>query len=210
MARLKTSGELILENQKLRNQISRYKQVARLVPYLDDSTLKGGYRIVNSIQERDDIDCCHRKIGMVVSVKISETEYKNYRLTGTSVCTNNWVEVTSDGTVPGLSAYQVWLSLGNVGSEQDFIDSLQGEEGPQGVPGETGPQGQVGPAGEPGPQGPIGNTGPQGPQGLQGEMGEISLLTFDVNDNMHLIMQLETNTNLNFTLDVNGHLILTN
>ena len=31
----------------------------------------------------------------------------------------------------GKSAYEIWLELGNVGTEQDFIDSLkvQGEEG---------------------------------------------------------------------------------
>ena len=27
---------------------------------------------------------------------------------------------------PGLSAYEVWLSLGNIGSKQDFIQSLRG------------------------------------------------------------------------------------
>jgi hypothetical protein len=32
----------------------------------------------------------------------------------------------------GLSAYQIWLSLGNVGSEQDFLNSLVGPLGPQG------------------------------------------------------------------------------
>jgi hypothetical protein len=47
----------------------------------------------------------------------------------------------------GLSTYEVWLALGNEGTEQDFIDSLtgpagpQGEQGPQGVPGETGTSG---------------------------------------------------------------------
>lgn len=29
----------------------------------------------------------------------------------------------------GASAYQVWLSLGNTGTEQEFIDSLKGEDG---------------------------------------------------------------------------------
>ena len=29
----------------------------------------------------------------------------------------------------GLSAYQVWLDLGNTGTEQDFIDSLRGADG---------------------------------------------------------------------------------
>ena len=33
----------------------------------------------------------------------------------------------------GLSAYQVWLTLGNYGTEQDFINSLRGESGVNGV-----------------------------------------------------------------------------
>jgi hypothetical protein len=33
----------------------------------------------------------------------------------------------------GDSAYEVWISLGNTGTEQDFIDSLQGPAGPAGV-----------------------------------------------------------------------------
>ena len=80
----------------------------------------------------------------------------------------------------GLSAYEIWLSLGNEGNEQDFIASL------------TGPQGQCGNCddsyeeedededddeedqsntGSTGPQGPIGPQGPQGAQGIQGEVG---------------------------------------
>lgn len=47
----------------------------------------------------------------------------------------------------GLSAYEVWLSLGNAGTEQDFIDSLTGPEGPQGPQGEVGPQGPAGTGG---------------------------------------------------------------
>lgn len=57
---------------------------------------------------------------------------------------------SGDNGLNGLSAYQIWLDLGNTGTEQDFIDSL------------TGPQG---PAGEQGIQGEIGATGPQGPAG---------------------------------------------
>jgi len=45
----------------------------------------------------------------------------------------------------GLSAYEIWLSEGNTGTEQDFLDSLVGADGPQGEPG---PQGIPGPAGE--------------------------------------------------------------
>lgn len=44
------------------------------------------------------------------------------------------VTVTRGGQGPeGKSAYQVWLEEGNTGSEQDFLDSLQGEPG-EGVP----------------------------------------------------------------------------
>ncbi len=35
----------------------------------------------------------------------------------------------------GQSAYEIWLDLGNTGTEQDFIDSLVGPEGPQGADG---------------------------------------------------------------------------
>jgi hypothetical protein len=84
------------------------------------------------------------------------------------------------------SAYEAWLSLGNVGTEQDFLDTLvstvPGPQGPQGPQGLTGPQGPVGPKGDTGDtgpqgpqgvQGPQGLVGPQGPQGEQGIQGEI-------------------------------------
>lgn len=139
------------ENIKLRKQISQYRQVAGLETYIDDDTLKGGYRVVNSIQERDNIDCCHRKIGMIVTLETLEEGYKNYRLVGENPCSNNWVEVTGDGV-----------------------------------------------------------QGPPGPPGPTGETGGISLLTFEVNEEMRLLMNIETNTNLDFQLDENGHLILIN
>lgn len=68
----------------------------------------------------------------------------------------------------GKSAYEIWLSLGNEGSETDFIASLKG---PKGDPGEQGPVGPQGPKGEPGPQGLKGDTGPQGPKGEKGDIG---------------------------------------
>ena len=56
----------------------------------------------------------------------------------------------------GKSAYQIWLEEGNIGTKQDFLDSLKGEPGP------AGPQG---------PQGVKGETGSQGPQGKEGAAG---------------------------------------
>jgi len=76
----------------------------------------------------------------------------------------------------GLSAYQVWLNLGNTGTEAAFIASLTGPagtQGPQGLTGSTGPQGEQGPMGPMGwgMPGMDGMTGPQGPQGPQGPAG---------------------------------------
>lgn len=65
----------------------------------------------------------------------------------------------------GDSAYQVWLSEGNTGTVQDYLNSLKGEKGdtgPQGEQGIQGPQGNVGPKGDKGDKGDI---GPQGDKG---------------------------------------------
>jgi hypothetical protein len=67
----------------------------------------------------------------------------------------------SNGT-NGESAYQVWIGLGNTGTETDFINSLTG---PQGAPGATGSQGAQG---IDGPQGPAGANGTNGTNGLDG------------------------------------------
>jgi hypothetical protein len=40
--------------------------------------------------------------------------------------------------VDGKSAYEIWLDEGNTGTEQDFLDSLVGEDGAQGPPGANG------------------------------------------------------------------------
>ena len=44
----------------------------------------------------------------------------------------------------GLSAYEVWLSLGNSGTEQDFITSLRGQDGASGTNGTDGIDGDDG------------------------------------------------------------------
>lgn len=68
----------------------------------------------------------------------------------------------------GLSAYQIAVSGGFVGTEAQWIASLEGPQGPQGIQGATGP---TGPVGAIGPAGPQGDQGPQGPQGLPGSDG---------------------------------------
>jgi hypothetical protein len=66
-----------------------------------------------------------------------------------------------DGTdgAPGLSAYQLALAHGFVGSETEWLLSLVGPRGEQGQPGQPGPQGA---RGEPGPAGRDGRDAPAG------------------------------------------------
>lgn len=45
-----------------------------------------------------------------------------------------YIRATANCTECGKSAYQIWLDLGNTGTEQDFIDSLTGPKGDQGDP----------------------------------------------------------------------------
>ena len=82
-----------------------------------------------------------------------------------------------DGVIghDGASAYEIWLSQGNVGTEEDFLASLVGPTGPQGPQGIQGPQciqGETGPQGVQGEQGPAGATGPTGPTGPKGDPGD--------------------------------------
>jgi hypothetical protein len=61
----------------------------------------------------------------------------------------------ADGAIgaTGISAYELWLKLGNTGDEQAFLDSLIGVAGDGGYIGETGlsgPEGTVGPNGSTG------------------------------------------------------------
>lgn len=45
----------------------------------------------------------------------------------------------------GASAYEVWLAAGNSGTVGDFLASLKGDQGEQGLPGEGTPAIAVGP-----------------------------------------------------------------
>ena len=86
---------------------------------------------------------------------------------------NHNVTVLGDAGPQGItSAYESWLDVGNVGTEQDFLDTLVGPQGPQGDQGIQGPQGATGPQGPTGADGPQGPQGIQGPQGVQGPQGD--------------------------------------
>lgn len=66
----------------------------------------------------------------------------------------------------GASAYDIWLLEGNVGTEDDFLLSLKGEQG------DKGDKGEQGIAGEKGEQGTQGAQGEQGAQGIKGDKGD--------------------------------------
>lgn len=72
----------------------------------------------------------------------------------------------------GESAYQTALRLNPaIGTESEWLQSLQGPEGPQGPVGPTGPIGPAGPQGLTGAAGPTGDIGPMGPAGPEGPAG---------------------------------------
>ncbi len=79
---------------------------------------------------------------------------------------------------PGLSAYEIAVESGFVGTQAQWLASLQGPAGPSGEKGETGPKGEKGEtgakgdAGAVGPQGPKGDTGPAGAAGRTPVKGE--------------------------------------
>ena len=99
----------------------------------------------------------------VILVREDELGYFSYSRDG-----EIWKSVTPNGA-PGLSAYECALKLGFVGTEEEWLESLNGTQGPQG---ETGPQGPKGDRGEIGPQGPKGEQGEQGLIGPKGDTGE--------------------------------------
>lgn len=91
--------KLIAENKSLKDKIDQYRQATGLLPYIDDSVIKGGYHVVKNISERDSIDCCHRKLGMKVVVIGPDSSFKSYILKGENPCLNdNWEEVTNENT----------------------------------------------------------------------------------------------------------------
>lgn len=68
----------------------------------------------------------------------------------------------------GKSAYEIWLELGNEGTEEAFIASLKGPKGDTGAQGASGDKGDKGDKGEQGIQGPKGEPGTPGADGVDG------------------------------------------
>lgn len=66
------------------------------ITWLNDAYVKGGYHVVKTIEERDAIDCCYRKQGMLVVVVGEDLSYKEYRLLSDDCENDEWFEITID------------------------------------------------------------------------------------------------------------------
>lgn len=57
----------------------------------DDGRLIGGYRVVKTLEKRDEIECCYRKLGMVVMVVGEDMSFTEYILTGKLCSNDGWI-----------------------------------------------------------------------------------------------------------------------
>lgn len=91
-----------------------------------------------------------------IVVEITQ-EAKNFNVEIEKIDENFNIQIIKDKGESGDSAYQLALKNGFVGTEVEWLISLKGEQGQQGIPGEQGQQGIP---------------GSQGIQGIQGEKGD--------------------------------------
>ena len=77
------------------------------------------------------------KLGLVFNVKIGTSPLLPCPSGAVQISWNQTGPAGANGTngTNGKSAYEIWLSLGNTGTEQDFIDSLRGPAGEDGLDG---------------------------------------------------------------------------
>ena len=111
MARI---NNILQENILLKRKISQYQQVLGILPYVDDSIFKGGFRVVRTLEDRDKIECCYRKHGMIVIVVGIDNSYKQYRLIS-NTCGNSWEEVVYqfDANETNVDLVEDYNELGN-------------------------------------------------------------------------------------------------
>ena len=103
-------------------------------PFIDDAIIKGGYRVVRTIKERNAIDCCHRKLGMRVMVIGQDYSYKDYILKGENICSNDdWtlveggsggIDTINDSDVTLLDDYSDLDITKDIETQQDLNQVL--------------------------------------------------------------------------------------
>ena len=109
-----------------RDFVTYYKQLLTGISdqeTFDDTELRNRIsRLENLPQYRYDDSYLRGEVG---EIKDHSTEYESTTNTRLELIESKLVRV-------GRSAYDLWLSLGNTGTEQDFINSLKGEKGDKG------------------------------------------------------------------------------
>jgi hypothetical protein len=105
-----------------------------------------------------------------------------------------------------------WKTLeGNAnGTPEDFINSLKGEKGDQGIQGPQGIQGEVGPQGPVGPQGERGPQGEMGPRGEKGADGTSIRIVGVLNSMDEIDSIVGEQVGDCYIVEENGHLIVFN
>mgnify|MGYP003403619564 CR=1 FL=1 len=91
----------------IKKEISKYSFGDN--PFIDDAIIKGGYRVVRTVKERNAIDCCHRKLGMRVMVIGQDYSYKDYILKGDDCSNEDWVLIDSGNVVGTVNDSDVTL-----------------------------------------------------------------------------------------------------
>ena len=71
-------------------------QLGELMTHYNDAYIQGGYRVVTTLTERDNIDCCYRKQGMKAVVIGQDFSYKEYVLLSDDCDENEWTEISID------------------------------------------------------------------------------------------------------------------
>lgn len=116
---------------KIKKEISKYSFGDN--PFIDDAIIKGGYRVVRTVKERNAIDCCHRKLGMRVMVIGQDYSYKDYILKGEDCSNDDWVLVengsggettVNDSDVTLLDDYSNLDVTKNIETQQDLNQVL--------------------------------------------------------------------------------------
>ena len=133
------------ENIILRRLVDQYRQSSGLLNYVDDSNIRGGFRVVKTIQERDSIDCCHKKKGMIVNVL---SDGKWYELTSDTCSTVTWVEVEFGSTFNLLTsntdspdgdngAVVISQNVQQISAFNEHLEFTDSPEADSGIPGHT-------------------------------------------------------------------------
>ena len=156
----------VKKNPKIKQRSRSYHHVTGFLPHPEKPRIGEFIRVV-------EVDDC----GHVIRTETAEA------MSGEAITQEDLEKAIADymeenGLTEGIpgengkSAYEIAVSQGFEGTQQEWLTSLRGEKGDPGEQGPTGPKGEKGDPGVQGITGPQGEKGDQGPTGPQGEPGK--------------------------------------